>query len=43
MIMDFVHGGELFTLLRKAQGGVSRVFTRFPMCLLIIQFRFTFF
>lgn len=23
MIMDFVHGGELFTLLRKAQGGVS--------------------
>ena len=22
MIMDFVHGGELFTLLRKAQGGV---------------------
>lgn len=24
MIMDFVHGGELFTLLRKAQGG------RFP-------------
>lgn len=28
MIMDFVHGGELFTLLRKAQGGVSRVSTR---------------
>ena len=28
MIMDFVHGGELFTLLRKAQGGVRRVFTR---------------
>ena len=26
MIMDFVHGGELFTLLRKAQGGVGRVF-----------------
>ena len=26
MIMDFVHGGELFTLLRKAQSGVSRVF-----------------
>lgn len=25
MIMDFVHGGELFTLLRKAQGGASRV------------------
>ena len=24
--MDFVHGGELFTLLRKAQSGVGRVF-----------------
>jgi len=28
MVMDFVHGGELFTLLRKAQGGVSRAFIR---------------
>lgn len=37
MIMDFVHGGELFTLLRKAQGGVSlpparsRCFNRFSL------------
>ena len=28
MIMDFVHGGELFTLLRKAQSGVGHAFTQ---------------
>jgi serine/threonine protein kinase len=31
MIMDFVHGGELFTLLRKAQGGVRHLLFSLPV------------
>lgn len=34
MVMDFVEGGELFSLLRKSQVGDLRLYRRFTICLL---------